>query len=332
MMKVKNAVVRVMLIALLALTAACDVGPAATPSPVPPTPVPPTPSPLPVPPTPVPPTTAPATATPPAAPTPTTESRDLAGPVLIYEKSGGIAGVHDVLEIYSDDTARWIPSRAPAVTVQLPLDTLEHLRTLAHEAQFFTLAPEYDNHNVADDFYYTLTYTENGQTKQVKVADAGGKGLTPQPLLDLIAALQRIAADAALMTGGPATPTAGSRDLGPLILYRVEGGIAGLDTAMTIDADGSVRFTSRGAPTGTAQLGADDLRALTDLFNKNGFFDQQERYAPRAVPSDNQTITVMYTSGGRSKTVATESGADIPANLNTILARLSTLQAQLLPR
>ena len=331
-MKLKNAVVRVMLIALLALTAACDVGPAATPSPVPPTPVPPTPSPLPVPPTPVPPTTAPATATPPAAaPTPTPESRDLNGPVLIYEKSGGIAGVHEVLEIYSNDTARWTPSRAPAVTVQLPLDTVEHLRTLVNEARFPDLAPEYDNHNVADDFYYTITYSENGQTRQVKVADAGGKGLTPQPLLDLIAELQRLAAEAAQMTPAP-SPTAGSRDLGPLIVYRVEGGIAGLDTAMTIDADGSVRFTSRGAPTGTAQLGPNDLQGLTDLFNQNGFFDLEDRYAPRAVPSDNQTITVTFTSGGRSKTVATESAATIPDNLNTILARLSTLQAQLLPK
>jgi hypothetical protein len=325
---------RVILIALLALTAACDAGPAATPTPVPPTPVPPTPSPQPVvPPTPSPPpTSAPATATPPAAaPTPTPESRDLGGPILVYDKSGGIAGVHEVLEIFSDDTARYTPSRAPAVMVQLPLDTVEHLRTLVNEAHFPDLAPEYDNHNVADDFYYTITYSENGQTRQVKVADAGGKGLTPQPLLDLIAELQRLAAEAAQMTPAP-SPTAGSRDLAPLIVYRVEGGIAGLDTAMTIDADGSVRFTSRGAPTGTAQLGADDLRALTDLFTQNGFFDLQDRYAPRAVPSDNQTITVTYTSGGRSKTVATESGADIPANLNTILARLSTLQAQLLSR
>ncbi len=325
-MKHTNSVLRVMLIALLALTAACDAGPVATPTPVPPTPspqpvVPPTPSPQP--------TSAPATTTqPPAAPTPTPESRDLGGPVLVYEKSGGLAGIHEVLEIFSDDTARYTPSRAPAVIVQLPLDTVEHLRTLVNEAHFLDLAPEYDNHNVADDFYYTITYRANGQSKQVKVAEVGGKGLTPQPLLDLIAELQRLAAQ---MPPAP-SPTAGSRDLAPLIVYRVQGGIAGLDTAMIINADGSVQFTSRGAPTGTAQLGADDLRALTDLFNQNGFFDLQDRYAPRAVPSDNQTITVTFTSGGRSKTVAVESAATIPDNLNTILARLSALQAQLLPR
>jgi len=316
------------LIALLALTAACDAGPPATPTPVPPTP---SPQPV-VPPTPVPPTPAPATATPPAAaPTPTSESRDLGGPILVYDKSGGIAGIHEVLEIFSDDTARYTPSRAPVVMVQLPLDTVEHLRTLVNEAHFQDLAPEYDNHNVADDFYYTITYSANGQTKQVKVAEVGGKGLTPQPLLDLITELQRLAAEAAQMTPAP-TPTAGSRDLAPLVVYRVQGGIAGLDTAMTIDADGSVRFTSRGAPTGSAQLGPNDLQGLTALFNQNGFFDLEDHYAPRAVPSDNQTITVTYTSGGRGKTVAVESAATIPDNLNTILARLSTLQAQLLPR
>jgi hypothetical protein len=457
-MKLKNPLVCLLLVALLGLAAACDAGTVPTPGPLP------TPSPPP------PPTPVPATATVPAptlaAPTATPESRDLGEPVIVYNRSGGIAGVREVLEIDPDGTARLTRNQGGSATMTLPADRLAQLRAQFDAAHFFDFAPEYDNHNVADDFYYTITYAANGQRKTVKVADAGGQGITPGPLLDLITTLRGLAAEVSGtpgpatatpaprdLSGGPVeivyqrsggfagfndrleigaqgdtrlssrglavgtatlsadqlthlaalvdqaqffgladrydsgnvaddiyhtvtvtqngqtktvtvadvggqgltprpltdllaalqqiaadlraqpTPAApGGRDLADLIVYQVQGGIAGLDTAMIIAPDGGVRFTSRGAPSGTAQLGAGDLQGLIDLFNRNNFFDLQDHYTPLAVPSDNQTITVTFTAGGRSKTVATESGAATPDNLNTILARLSELQAQLLPR
>jgi superfamily I DNA/RNA helicase len=60
------------------------------------------------------------------------------------------------------------------------------------EAAAVRVKDEYDNHNVADDFYYTITVKQNGQAKTVKVADIGGKEITPSALRDLIDALNSL--------------------------------------------------------------------------------------------------------------------------------------------
>jgi hypothetical protein len=493
-MKPNHPVIRLLALGLLALLTACDLSTAPTPTPVPVPPATPAPATATVP---------PASPTPvavPPSPTPEAATPDPSKPVIVYEKSGGIAGIHDVLEIYGDGTVRWTPSRQPSVTARISADQLAQLRAQFDAAHFFDLAAEYDHHNVADDFYYTVTYTANGQTKQVKAADVGGKGLTPPALDALIAALQQVAGQAAAQgtpaatpaagdtpTAAPSGPTAtmppvpatatavpgtslleivfarsgglagtsdtleiggngeahlssrgqptgattlaaaqlntllaqfdqagffglqdrydsgtvaddiyntitlsrngqtktvtvaevGGQGLAPaaladlittlrqiadtiraqpvpasptpaaspitrpttgptegadLLVYRVQGGIAGLDTAMFIDRRGGVRFTSRGADTGTAQMSQDDLRGLIDLLNAADFFNLQDRYAPPAAPADSQTLTVTYNSGGRSKTVSVESGATEPPSYTPVLVRLQALQTQLQPR
>ena len=171
-MKPRHSVIRLLALGLLVLLTACDLGPTATPTPVPPPPA----------------TPAPATATvpapsptPAASPTPAPATPDSSQPVIVYEKSGGIAGSMNVLEIYSDGRVRWTPSRQPSVTTTLGAGQLAQLRARFDAAHFFDLAAEYDNHNVADDFYYTITYSANGQTKQVKAAAVGGQILRPPP-------------------------------------------------------------------------------------------------------------------------------------------------------
>ncbi len=426
------------------------------------------------------PTAVPASPTPATAPAtvvPATSTPALATPgggsLITYEKSGGIAGVREVLEIDSDGAARLAQNRNAPITARLSADRLAQLRAQFAATPFFNFAPEYDSHNVADDFYYTLTYTADGQTKSVRVAETGGQGLTPQSLLDLIGTLQATAvevgggsppaatftpgaagnaeityersggiagiretlhispsgevsatrngqllatrtlnavqleklkqqfltvpffglkdvydngtvADDRYMTvtyttggqsktvkvaeiggqgltppalieligtlqqiaravGGDPTPegspvatpipsTPGDTDGPPLIVYQMKGGIAGLDTSMTISRNGTVRFTSRGADTGSAQLAAGEVQGLIDLFNQNNFFDLQDQYVPQVVPSDSETLTVTFTDGGRTKTVSTESGATTPANLDTILIRLLALQNQIRPK
>jgi len=114
-----------------------------------------------------------------------------------------------------------------------------------------------------------------------------------------------------------------------LIIYRVRGGIAGLDTAMYIGRRGAVTFQSRGQETGRAQLTATQVGDLTDLLDNSGFFTFQDRYAPAATPADSQELSVTYNHGGQVKTVAVETEGRPPAALQTILDRLAALQAEL---
>jgi len=114
-----------------------------------------------------------------------------------------------------------------------------------------------------------------------------------------------------------------------LIIYRVRGGIAGLDTAMYIGRRGAVTFQSRGQETGRAQLTATQVGDLIDLFDTSGFFTFQDRYAPAAAPADSQELSVTYNHGGQVKTVTVATEGQPPAALQTLLDRLAALQAEL---
>ena len=249
-----------------------------------------------------PPTDATATGVP-APPTPSTATpTSVPAPGLleiVYGRSGGVAGASDTLEIWATGEAH-LSSRGQSVgTTSLTAAQLDSLLAQFDQVDSFDLQERDDSGNVADDIYHSITLSRNGQSKTVTVAEVGGQGLTPPALGNLITTLGQIADT--IRAQPPASPTtapalSGSPTTGPtegsdLIIYRVQGGIAGLDTGMYIDRRGGVRFTSRGADTGTAQMSADDLRALIDLFNAGDFFNLQDRYAPPVAPSDSQTLT-----------------------------------------
>jgi hypothetical protein len=249
-------------------------------------------------------------------------------------------------------------------TAQLPPARLAEIRAKLDAAQFFTLQDRYDQGGVADDIYYTITATQGGQTRTITVAEVGGKPGTPQSLIDLITNLRELegtvranltpAPAAATPTPGPAEGTASPTASVPaatdtpapaaatataeggtinegadLIIYRVRGGIAGLDTAMYIGRRGTVTFQSRGQETGRAQLTAAQVGDLIDLFDNSGFITFQDRYAPAAAPADSQEMSVTYNHGGEVKTVTVATEGQAPAALQTILDRLAALQADL---
>jgi hypothetical protein len=159
--------------ALLAL-AACDTGPAAQPTP----------------------TTATTPATPtapaPADATPTTSAP--AETTIVFETSGGIAGMMKRMDIDANGQASLTDPRAgrPGVVTPLDVDRYGELLTLIEKADFFNLQDEYNKGGVADDIQYTVTVTQGGRTKSVTVYDVGGQGITPQPLLDLLDRLKAI--------------------------------------------------------------------------------------------------------------------------------------------
>lgn len=349
------------LVAGLALLTGCNVismQPAATPTPI----TPPTTTPVPV--------------------------SDPTAPFVTFQVSGGIAGLQRAVSVQAGGAAT-LSERAQVIgTAQVPPDRLAEIRAKLDAAQFFTLQDRYDNGRVADDIYYTITATEDGQTKKVTVAEVGGKESTSQAVIDLITNLRELegtvranltpapgaapatdtpappaatdtpmpevtdtplpapATDTPATSGPPATATpvagtpeppaatataeAGTVNEGAdLVIYRVRGGIAGLDTAMFIGRHGAVTFQSRGQETGRAQLTAAQVGELIDLFDSSGFFTFQDRYAPAAAPADSQELSVTYNHGGQVKTVTVATEGQPPAALQTILDRLAALQADL---
>jgi hypothetical protein len=364
------------LVAGLVLLTGCNlisVEPAATPTPV----TPPTTTPVPV--------------------------SDPTAPFVTFQVSGGIAGLQRAVSVQAGGAAT-LTERAQVIgTAQVPPARLAEIRAKLDAAQFFTLQDRYDNGRVADDIYYTITATEDGQTKKVTVAEVGGKESTPQAVIDLITNLRDLegtvrasltpapaaapatplppGSEVTVTPGGPVLPTytpeatqpptapetptpltpfplnatpappaatrtpvagtpepaaatatteAGTVNEGAdLIIYRVRGGIAGLDTAMFIGRRGTVTFQSRGQETGRAQLTAAQVGELIDLFDSSGFFTFQDRYAPAAAPADSQELSVTYNHGGQVKTVTVATEGQPPAALQTILDRLAALQADL---
>jgi len=132
-----------------------------------------------------------------ATPTPATPPFMQASSVTM-ETTGGVAGVHKILEV-TNGKAKYTSGTTSKEQV---VDTATY-NTLVQEvsnADFYNLKDSYDNGGVADDIYYTVTLkdtysvNEGPRFKTVKVAQAGGKDVTPKALGDLITQLNNIQA------------------------------------------------------------------------------------------------------------------------------------------
>jgi hypothetical protein len=113
-------------------------------------------------------------------------------PLITYGVSGGIAGFRRVLTISPTGEVRLTDKGEELGTLQLDAADLGRLRELVRAADFYNLKDSYNQGNVADDIFKTITYSEGEQAKTVSVATVGGQGLTPPALLALIAALDEI--------------------------------------------------------------------------------------------------------------------------------------------
>jgi hypothetical protein len=110
--------------------------------------------------------------------------------VITFETTGGVAGVHKLLEV-GQGKAKY-KSGATSKGQDVAQGTYNGLIQQIKTADFFNLKDSYDKGNVSDDTYYNITVKEPTRSKTVKVAQAGGKDITPKPLQDLITQLTNI--------------------------------------------------------------------------------------------------------------------------------------------
>jgi hypothetical protein len=111
---------------------------------------------------------------------------------IVYGVSGGIAGFRRVLTISEEGDARLTDKGVDLAVRELDSATIGKLRDHFKAAGFFDLKDQYDQGNVADDIFKTITYTEGERSKTVTVASEGGKGITPPGLQKLVAALDEV--------------------------------------------------------------------------------------------------------------------------------------------
>lgn len=171
---------RIMLAVMVVVLSAC----ATTPTPVPtagapiPTTVPATALPIP---------TTPATA---VSPIPT--ALPLAADVLlVYHKSGGIAGLDETLVVHQGGVVELTTRNGGTKSIQADEAMLQPLRRMLEQKDFGALAPLYQAVG-ADLFVYTITARDaNGQAKTVTTMDSAQ---TPPFLGQLIAMLDQLRA------------------------------------------------------------------------------------------------------------------------------------------
>lgn len=105
-----------------------------------------------------------------------TSTRSMAGPegaVIIFERSGGLAGMHEVWRFYKDDHVIRADQRRNVVReAQLPRGTVGEALERIVEAGFLDLANEYmPADRCCDRFTYRLTIVYEGSVKTVTTMD-----------------------------------------------------------------------------------------------------------------------------------------------------------------
>ncbi len=138
-------------------------------------------------PTPVPTIPAP---TPQHAPTPSPSAGEKA--LIIYEVSGGIAGMQRMLAISGNGDAVVTEHGTVVGTGRISSSQLGDLRAQLARINFFQLQDRYDQGGVADDVYTTITDYQGGQSKSVTVAEVGGAKIVPADLNALILQLREL--------------------------------------------------------------------------------------------------------------------------------------------
>lgn len=89
-------------------------------------------------------------------------------PLLEVEITGGIAGLSQQLTLFADGKAIFLDAQTGARWVtQLPQAELLQLVALFNKNEYFSLDDRYVDPNVADAFYYTITFRDGEQVKTV---------------------------------------------------------------------------------------------------------------------------------------------------------------------
>jgi hypothetical protein len=135
-----------------------------------------------------PPTAAPEPTTPPAAATPPQPGKgdavpptgDLKGVLVIFKRSGGIAGVNETLTVY-DDGRITVAGRRGESTAQVAPAELSELRRLLASPEFAALDARYPAVG-ADLFIYSITIPTGGKPQTIVTMD----GAKNPPILDQV--------------------------------------------------------------------------------------------------------------------------------------------------
>ncbi|MEA2573579.1 MAG: hypothetical protein QOH93_877 [Chloroflexia bacterium] len=113
------------------------------------------------------------------------------GALLAYGVTGGIAGFNSALVLEDSGNYTGMSLNGEPKSGTLDQATLGKIKgQLDAVRSMADLQLSYDNGNVADDIYRTVTFESNGTPVAVMVAEQGGKDITPAPLQQLISTLR----------------------------------------------------------------------------------------------------------------------------------------------
>ncbi len=237
-------------------------------------------------------------------PTPTVGEGAMGDARILLEYNDQSPGVTKRLEINADGKAKLEVEGSPVGTAQLEAERVAQLEKRFEDAGFFGLQDKYprEGPTVADDIASTVTFTHNGRTRTVSVWHVSAKGLTPQPLVDLIADLHNIGYGIeALLIPTRGAIQAPDNSIG----YEYTGGVAGYRKEMFIGPTGIVALDNRGRAVGTIQLDKEPMAHLLKKFEDARFFDLQDRYERTGVTvADEIYYKISFTQNGRTKTVS----------------------------
>ncbi len=106
------------------------------------------------------------------SPTPSAPTKS-EGVLIIFERSGGIAGIHEIWRFYGDGRViREERIRGTPFVARLPAENIERVARHLIETGFLELADEYMPTNPCCDlFTYRLTLVYEGKTKTVTTMD-----------------------------------------------------------------------------------------------------------------------------------------------------------------
>jgi len=128
----------------------------------------------------------------PAESAPTPGGAQDGGPaVIVFERGGGIAGIHEVWTVYADGATESAEGAGQALAAA----EVEAVMAEADRLGFWEMAEAYGrNDQCADCFTYNLTLTWEGRTKTVTTIDAASDA--PPELSELLAAVSGLVAKA----------------------------------------------------------------------------------------------------------------------------------------
>ena len=135
--------------------------------------------------------------------------------------------------------------------MRLTPDRLAKIEAKLDATDFANLKEHYGNGKRGHDFTLTLTLTQGDLTKTVVVEEEGGKGVTPQTLLDLLGELEALRGEIEVNSVPTATPVATATSAAPAgtatvagswdgtLTYERTGGFASMPRMLKVGPNGA---------------------------------------------------------------------------------------------